>query len=104
MYFVRRSGLVIPTPAKFNVDVRRRDQVQKKPKPVGAVEETVKALRTSASVGLADLMAIWRSHDPKQWSSSAKIYQLLGERILKQGAPLLAYDIISEGLKNCSTD
>jgi len=28
----------------------------------------------------------------------------LGERILKQGAPLLAYDIVSEGLKNCSTD
>jgi class 3 adenylate cyclase/tetratricopeptide (TPR) repeat protein len=104
MYLVRRSGLVIPKPAKFNVDVRRRDQVEKKSGPVGDLKETVKALRTSAPVELADLMAIWRSHDPKAWPSSPEIYQLLGERILKQGAPLLAYDIISEGLKNCPID
>jgi class 3 adenylate cyclase/tetratricopeptide (TPR) repeat protein len=83
--------------------VRRGKQRQKNPAPGGDIEEKVKELRTSAPVELADLMAIWRSRDPGEWPSSPEIYELLGERILKQGEPLLAYDIISEGLKNCST-
>ncbi len=61
-------------------------------------------LRGSASVELADLMAIWRSRDLEEWTSSPEIYQLLGEKVLKQGEPLLAYDIVSEGLKNFSTN
>ena len=71
---------------------------------MGDIEKAVTALRASAPVGLADLMAIWRSRAPEKWSSSPEIYQLLGERMLKHGEPLLAYDIISEGLKNCATD
>jgi hypothetical protein len=55
-------------------------------------------------VALADLMAMWRSRDLEEWSSSPKIYRLLGERILKQGEPLLAYDVVSEGLKNYPAD
>ena len=55
-------------------------------------------------VALADLMAMWRSRDLEEWSSSPKIYRLLGERILKQGEPLLAYDVVSEGVKNYPKD
>ena len=77
---------------------------QKKPRLGGDIEQTLKELRTSASLELADFMTIWRSRDPENWPLSPEIYQLLGERILEHGEPLLAYDIIGEGLKNCSTD
>lgn len=68
------------------------------------VEKTVEALRTSAPVDIADLIAIWRSRDSQQWTSSPEIYRLLGERILNQGEPLLAYDVVSGGLKDCPLD
>ncbi len=55
-------------------------------------------------IALADLMAIWRARDPEAWRSSPEIHQLLGERILKQGEPLLAYDVIAEGLAACPTN
>jgi len=84
--------------------VRRRNQLQKKAGPVSDVEGTIEALRTLSPVRLAELMSIWRSRDPAQWSSSARIYQVLGERILEQGAPLLAYDVVSEGLTKRPTD
>lgn len=47
---------------------------------------------------------MWRSRDPQQWSSSPEIYRLVGEKILDQGEPLLAYDVVSEGLKNRQED
>jgi class 3 adenylate cyclase len=49
-------------------------------------------------------MMIWRSRDLQQWSSSPEIYRLVGEKILDQGEPLLAYDVVSEGLKNRQED
>jgi class 3 adenylate cyclase len=49
-------------------------------------------------------MMMWRSRDPQQWSSSPEIYRLVGEKILDQGEPLLAYDVVSEGLKNRQED
>jgi class 3 adenylate cyclase len=49
-------------------------------------------------------MTMWRLRDPQQWSSSPEIYRLVGEKILKQGEPLLAYDVVSEGLKNSPKD
>jgi class 3 adenylate cyclase len=71
---------------------------------IGDIGQTIKMLRTSAPIALADLMALWHSRDVAQWPESPEIYQLLGERILKQGEPLLAYDVISQGLKNQPTD
>jgi class 3 adenylate cyclase len=49
-------------------------------------------------------MMMWRLRDPQQWSSCPEIYRLVGEKILKQGEPLLAYDVVSEGLKNRPED
>src|SRR5438094_7306723 len=80
------------------------DRSLKKSASGSVIKKTVKALRTSMPVALADLMAMWRSRDLEEWSSSPKIYRLLGERILKQGEPLLAYDVVSEGLKNYPKD
>ena len=84
--------------------MQRRNQVEKKLQAVCDAEGAVGALRTSEPVALAGLMAIWRSRDAGAWSSSPEIYELLGEKTLGQGEPLLAYDIISEGLKNRPTD
>ncbi|MEY2479745.1 MAG: hypothetical protein QOI04_672 [Verrucomicrobiota bacterium] len=75
------------------------DQKQEKNSAgAGDLRQTIKTLRASAPIALADLMSIWRSHDAEQWSRSPEVYQLLGERILKQGEPLLAYDVITQGL------
>jgi len=81
-----------------------RDRGQKDVGQIGDIGQTIKMLRTSASIALTDLMALWHSRDVEQWPQSPEIYQLLGERILKQGEPLLAYDVISQGLKNEPTD
>src|SRR5215472_886709 len=80
------------------------DQSQKKSASVSAVDKIVKALRSPTALDLADLMMLWRLRDPQQWSSSPKIYQLVGEKVLNQGEVLLAYDVITEGLKNRPQD
>ena len=55
-------------------------------------------LRQSAGSDLAGLMAIWRARDLDEWSRSPDVYRVLSESILGQGEPLLAYDVIREGL------
>ncbi len=51
-----------------------------------------------AGSDLAGLMAIWRARDLDEWKRSPQIYGALSESILQHGEPLLAYDVISEGL------
>jgi len=80
------------------------DQSQKRSASASAVDKIVKALRSPAALDLADLMMLWRLRDPQQWSSSPEIYCLVGEKVLNQGEPLLAYDVVSEGLKNRPKD
>src|SRR5215467_15020173 len=82
----------------------RRHRRQRKPTSASAADRIVKALRSPAALDLADLMTMWRLRDPQQWSSSPEIYRLVGEKILKQGEPLVAYDVITEGLKNRPED
>jgi class 3 adenylate cyclase/tetratricopeptide (TPR) repeat protein len=53
---------------------------------------------------LAELMAIWRARDSAQWSEWPRIYRAIAERVLHQGEPLLAYDIIREALNNWPND
>lgn len=64
----------------------------------------VKGLQHRVAVDLAELMTMWRLRDPQQWSEVPEVYRLLGERVLNQGEPLLAYDVVHEGLKNCPDD
>jgi class 3 adenylate cyclase/tetratricopeptide (TPR) repeat protein len=45
------------------------------------------------------LQGLWRAHDPEVWSAHADPYRLLAERLLKLGEPLLAYDVVAEGMK-----
>ena len=59
---------------------------------VGEVLESIQ------SASLAELMSIWRSRVPEEGSDSPALFRCLGERILTQGEPLLAYDVVTAGL------
>ncbi len=57
-----------------------------------------------ASADLAELMSIWRARDPAIFARDPEIYRALGDRVLAQGEPLLAYDVIREGLGQWPND
>lgn len=93
MSLLRSQGLI--------AKCKGHDPKHKKTGSIRDIERRIKALRSLAPVGLADLMGMWRSRDLEKWSSCSEIYELLGERILEKGEPLLAYDIVNEGVTNC---
>src|SRR5256886_11896999 len=43
-------------------------------------------------------MSIWRARAHEEGSGSPAVFRFLGERVLAQGEPLLAYDVVSAGL------
>ena len=49
-------------------------------------------------------MSIWRARDPAIFARDPEIYRALGDRVLAQGEPLLAYDVIREGLGQWPND
>ncbi len=49
-------------------------------------------------------MSIWRSRAPEEGAGSPALFRCLGERILAQGEPLLAYDVITAGLTTWPKD
>jgi class 3 adenylate cyclase len=61
-------------------------------------------LQSIESASLAELMSIWRSRVPEEGSSSPALFRCLGERILAQGEPLLAYDVVTAGLTTWPAD
>jgi class 3 adenylate cyclase len=52
----------------------------------------------------ASLQTLWRGHDPEAWAGNVRAYRLLGERILKLGEPLFAYDVVAEGIRSSPDD
>lgn len=56
------------------------------------------------SLKLASLLALWHSRSSDEWANSPEIYRHLGQRVLKLGEPLLAYDVLTEGLKSSPMD
>ena len=63
----------------------------------------LKRLRDS-ELDLAALLALWKARNLEHWSRTPKVYRLLGEQFLKLGEPLVAYDVIAEGLKQWQRD
>src|SRR5207249_9979777 len=49
-------------------------------------------------------MLIWQSRERDEWSQLPEVYRALGERMLAQGEPLLAYDAIREALNIWPSD
>src|SRR5947209_14834093 len=50
------------------------------------------------------LVALWQAHNPKDWATHLELYQTLGKRLVKLGEPLVAYDVLSEGLGHWPQD
>jgi class 3 adenylate cyclase len=61
-------------------------------------------LERAQSASLAELMSIWRSRVHEEGSGSPAVFRCLGERILAQGEPLLAYDVVTAGLAMWPSD
>jgi class 3 adenylate cyclase len=58
----------------------------------------------SGALDLAGLLAVWRAHDPQVWQHCPAIYAVLAGCILKAGEPLVAYDVLTEGLSHAPGD
>ena len=63
------------------------------------VADADKVLGAISSASLGELMSVWRARAHEEGSGSPAIFRYLGERVLAQGEPLLAYDIVSAGLE-----
>jgi class 3 adenylate cyclase len=63
------------------------------------ITPVLQLLRDGSQIDLALLQGLWRAHDPEGWAVNPEPYRLLAERMLKLGEPLVAYDVIAEGLK-----
>jgi class 3 adenylate cyclase len=74
------------------------------PESGSGLASVLQLLRDNSQPDLGRLQALWRTHDPEGWSVSPEPYRLLGERILKLGEPLVAYDVVAEGMKSFPQD
>ena len=70
----------------------------------GTAKSTVSLGDEVAKLNLSSVISLWHQHTPEEWSNSPDTYCNLGQRVLKLGEPLLAYDILTEGLKSSPTD
>lgn len=46
-----------------------------------------------------DIFGVWKTHDPVLWQHEPRLYLVATDRVLKAGEPLLAFDILAEGLQ-----
>jgi class 3 adenylate cyclase len=61
-------------------------------------------LAQSSAGNLGSLLALWRARKTEQWARYPNIYRILGKRILDLGEPILAYDVLNEGLEYWPAD
>lgn len=54
--------------------------------------------QSMGGIDMRELLEIWRKHKPEEWADSPGIYISLGDRCIKSGEPVVAYDVLSEGL------
>jgi len=66
----------------------------------GIVAAALEQLKGPGKLDLAALASIWESVSSLRWAGSSAVYELLGNRILKVGEPLLAYDVLGTGLEH----
>jgi len=57
-------------------------------------------LQSIGGLQMRELLEIWEKHTPEEWAGSPRMYITLGDRFIKLGEPLVAYDVLSEGLSN----
>jgi Tetratricopeptide Repeats-Sensor/Adenylate and Guanylate cyclase catalytic domain len=69
---------------------------------VADVAETIHDLERTIDV--TALLRLWQGHDEAAWCADARIYRAAAEHLLRAGEPLVAYDVIAEGLGHFATD
>lgn len=62
------------------------------------LDELLKTLQ-GGNVDTAKLFSLWKDHHSTAWANQPELYRLLGEKTLRAGEALLAYDILSKGLE-----
>jgi class 3 adenylate cyclase/tetratricopeptide (TPR) repeat protein len=65
-----------------------------------SIDPSATPLLEIASAPLSELFRIWSRRDEAAWSGSPLPFSMLGERMLRSGNPLTAYDAASAGLKH----
>jgi len=80
--------------------------LSKPPAPISdqVPDHLAQLLKDSTQQDRASLQRLWAGHDPQIWSGHKEVYKLIGEKILKLGEPLLAYDVVAEGITNSPND
>jgi len=68
--------------------------------PHRAIEEMIRRLRDSEQLDVQSLLKMASFLESLFYAGSPEVYMLLGERTLRAGEPLLAYDVISRGLEH----
>jgi class 3 adenylate cyclase/tetratricopeptide (TPR) repeat protein len=71
---------------------------------IDASSNSLQFLDQIGSLNLSSLLALWHARTPGEWDDAPEIYRYLGQRVLKLGEPLLAYDVLSEGLRSSPAD
>ena len=61
-------------------------------------------LKSSGSLPVEQILNIWNTRDRDLWAASPSLYLITGKAMLKTGEPLLAYDILSEGIEAMGGD
>lgn len=51
-----------------------------------------------AGAGVRDLVRLWQEHDATAWRAAPNMYTALASRFITRGEPLLAFEVIVEGL------
>jgi len=72
----------------------------KRKQPDGAQHfaPVLQRLGSTAAISLTELRALWRECNAGEVRCPAEVHLRLGERMLKQGEAILAYDVLSKGL------
>lgn len=71
--------------------------------PAGPLRSTLAQLQR-AQLDPSDLIHIWQAREANAWRTAPELYRLLGEQLLKRGEPLLAYDVVRQGLEDLPND
>ena len=69
-----------------------------------AANAVAEMLGSKAKFRLRDLLNLWRQVSSEDAAGPADLYSKIGERVLKSGEPLLAYDILHAGSRHWPKD
>ncbi len=61
-------------------------------------------LQGPPSPDLQTLVELWRAHTESRWAPYPELYRRLASRLTERGSPLLANDVVSEGLRYWKSD